>query len=42
MDGVDELPRTGLPELFRTSDEYQCYVDTLAAAGIIPDVAKMR
>ena len=35
----DELPRTGLPELFRTSDEYQCYVDTLAAAGIIPDAS---
>jgi glutamate---cysteine ligase / carboxylate-amine ligase len=35
----DELPRTGLPEPFRTSDEYQCYVDTLAAAGVIPDAS---
>jgi carboxylate-amine ligase len=35
----DELPRTGLPELFRTSDEYQSYVDTLADAGVIPDAS---
>src|SRR5438309_2363760 len=25
----DELPRTGLPELFRTNSEYEAYVDTL-------------
>lgn len=35
----DELPRTGLPELFRTSGEYQNYVDTLADAGVIPDAS---
>jgi carboxylate-amine ligase len=35
----DELPRTGLPELFRASDEYQNYVDTLADAGVIPDAS---
>lgn len=31
----------GSPELFRRSEEYQCYVDTLAAAGIIPDASFM-
>src|SRR5207244_6468587 len=31
----DELPRTGLPELFKTSKEYQTYVDTLVATGVI-------
>ena len=33
----DELPRTGLPELFRTNDDYNEFVDSLVAAKIIPD-----
>ncbi|MBV9347394.1 MAG: carboxylate-amine ligase [Pseudolabrys sp.] len=33
----DELPRTGLPELFRTNEEYREYITALAAANIIPD-----
>jgi glutamate---cysteine ligase / carboxylate-amine ligase len=33
----DELPRTGLPELFRTNDDYQEYVAALTWAKIIPD-----
>lgn len=33
----DELPRTGLPELFRSSDEYETYVGALVRAGIIED-----
>jgi carboxylate-amine ligase len=35
----DELPRTGLPELFRTEGEYEDYVAALAAAGVIPDAS---
>lgn len=33
----DELPRTGLPELFRTNDEYDGYVNALVRAGVIKD-----
>ena len=33
----DELPRTGLPELFRTNDDYNEFVSSLVAAKIIPD-----
>ncbi len=33
----DELPRTGLPELFRTNDDYNEFVAALTAAKIIPD-----
>ena len=33
----DELPRTGLPELFRTDDDYREYVAALTWAKIIPD-----
>src|SRR5215813_9227201 len=33
----DELPRTGLPELFRTNDDYREYVAALTWAKIIPD-----
>jgi carboxylate-amine ligase len=33
----DELPRTGLPELFRTNEDYSEYVDALVGAKIIPD-----
>jgi carboxylate-amine ligase len=35
----DELPRTGLPELFRTESDYQDYIAALAGAGIIPDAS---
>lgn len=33
----DELPRTGLPELFRSGEEYEKYVETLVQAKIIKD-----
>lgn len=33
----DELPRTGLPDAFESSDDYERYIDILAAAGAIPD-----
>lgn len=35
----DELPRTGLPELFRTNDDYDEYVGALVGAKIIPDAS---
>ncbi len=35
----DELPRTGLPELFRTSDDYREFVTALTSAKIIPDAS---
>jgi carboxylate-amine ligase len=35
----DELPRTGLPELFRTTDDYDAYVAALVGAKIIPDAS---
>jgi carboxylate-amine ligase len=35
----DELPRTGLPELFRTEMDYQEYISALSGAGIIPDAS---
>jgi glutamate---cysteine ligase / carboxylate-amine ligase len=33
----DELPRTGLPELFEDEAGYRRYVDTLVQSGAIPD-----
>ncbi|MCS0494710.1 carboxylate-amine ligase [Ancylobacter sp. MQZ15Z-1] len=33
----DELPRTGLPELFESARDYQAYVDALVAARAIRD-----
>ena len=33
----DELPRTGVPELFRTREEFQAYVSALVRAGVIQD-----
>src|SRR5215831_12210639 len=33
----DELPRTGLPELFRTQNEFDSYVSALVRAGVIED-----
>jgi glutamate---cysteine ligase / carboxylate-amine ligase len=35
----DELPRTGVPELFRTTEEYESYVDALVRARVIPDAS---
>jgi carboxylate-amine ligase len=33
----DELPRTGVPELFRTQAEFDAYVAALVRAGVIED-----
>jgi carboxylate-amine ligase len=33
----DELPRTGLPELFRSNAEYDACVDALVRSGAMPD-----
>jgi len=33
----DELPRTGLPDLFRTEEEFDAYVAALVKAGVIKD-----
>lgn len=33
----DELPRSGVPELFRTQAEFDAYVATLVRAGVIQD-----
>jgi carboxylate-amine ligase len=33
----DELPRTGLPELFCTEDDYRAYVMALTRSGVMPD-----
>ena len=35
----DELPRSGLPELFRSKAEYDQYVEALTWARIIPDAS---
>ena len=33
----DELPRTGVPELFRTPADYEAYIAALTKAGVIDD-----
>ena len=33
----DELPRTGMPPLFRTQAEFDAYVAALVSAGVMPD-----
>jgi glutamate---cysteine ligase / carboxylate-amine ligase len=33
----DELPRTGVPELFRTTEEFDAYIAALTRAGVIED-----
>jgi carboxylate-amine ligase len=33
----DELPRTGVPELFRSTEEFEAYVGALTRAGVIED-----
>jgi carboxylate-amine ligase len=35
----DELPRTGLPELFRSTADYDDYIAALVGAQIIPDAS---
>jgi len=35
----DELPRTGVPELLRTREEFEAYVAALVQAGVIPDAS---
>jgi glutamate---cysteine ligase / carboxylate-amine ligase len=35
----DELPRTGLPELFRNNEEYDAYVMALVRSGVICDAS---
>jgi carboxylate-amine ligase len=35
----DELPRTGIPELLRTREEFEAYVGALVQAGVIPDAS---
>src|ERR1700677_170372 len=37
----DELPRTGLPELFRTAEEYDSYVDAMVRSGAITDASHL-
>ena len=33
----DELPRTGVPELFRTREDFDAYISALTRAGVIED-----
>lgn len=33
----DELPRTGVPELFHTKEDFDAYVDALVTAGVMQD-----
>lgn len=35
----DELPRTGLPDLFMTTAEYDAYIDAMVRANVIPDAS---
>ena len=37
----DELPRTGLPELFADNDDYDAYVTALSQTGAIPDASHL-
>src|SRR5271155_4961648 len=37
----DELPRTGLPELFRTNAEYDAYVAALMGSGAMQDASHL-
>src|SRR5579863_4279301 len=37
----DELPRTGLPELFRSYAEYDAYVDAMVTSGAMPDASHL-
>ena len=35
----DELPRTGVPELFRKAEEFEAYIAALTKAGVIDDAS---
>ena len=35
----DELPRTGVPELFRNKDDFEAYVGALVKAGVMKDAS---
>jgi glutamate---cysteine ligase / carboxylate-amine ligase len=37
----DELPRTGLPELFRTTADYDAYVDAMVSSGAMQDASHL-
>ena len=37
----DELPRTGLPELFHTAADYDAYVDAMVRSGAMPDASHL-
>src|SRR4051794_23419049 len=37
LTAYDELPRTGLPELFRSMQDYEAYVSALVCSGAIPN-----
>jgi len=37
LTAYDELPRTGLPELFRSMEEYEAYISALVCSGAIPN-----
>ena len=37
----DELPRTGLPELFRGVSDYDAYVDAMLRSGAMPDASHL-
>jgi len=37
----DELPRTGLPELFRSNAEFDSYVDAMVRSGAMPDASHL-
>jgi len=37
----DELPRTGLPPVFRNDGEYQLYIEALVKSGAIPDASQV-
>lgn len=35
----DELPRTGLPELLKTKQDFDAYIDALVQASVMPDAS---
>jgi len=35
----DELPRTGIPDLFRSKTEFDGYIEALVKAGVMPDAS---
>jgi carboxylate-amine ligase len=39
LTAYDELPRTGIPELFRSEHEFDAYVEALVSSGAIPDAS---